>query len=508
MAGFWYPADAVELIIGRWMPSEAQTDNGEYRMTIEYSVDTCRHLSERFREEGIERPMRVSRYDPGDRLTYQMTGVAPSNRARVTVEVDRFVGGGFAGQVYRVKIIEIEPISGELAGVEVGQLCAMKILIPPSKGAKTFRDAVYFAGFQAPFSLQVLPAASRAGALWQKFIRRAAGLRFGSERAVVDIYATFVDERIGSCGEISEWVEGRTWRFEVDDNLLARKKWRPGEPDDGLGSPEYRGKKAFMAGFVDLLHEMGAHEFARQYEWWTCKSQPNALKRRDREEDPKAGLTAVDFRAGLALLPFLPMAPGDVPLIAKGVRRGSLVQFDRGDLRKLRAFVEAHPDEFADLAPALEELEACERQYRNAMPDVTHNHHRLLHDCSLWRGIWQGAVTGWRVQNKLDDARAAQLGKSWPGALLFGFTFMGIVALMLTLVGRLYPENPARPMARLTLWYGIAQVTGPAIGGWMAETAGRYTGATLLAVAVLALGLVPLTLLLRRSERLPEPVLE
>ena len=94
-----------------------------------------------------------------------------------------------------------------------------------------------------------------------------------------------------------------------------------------------------MHEFVELLHKMGAHEFARQYEWSTCKSQPNCLKRKDTEESPSEGLVAVDFRAGLALLPFLPMSPGDFKLIVQGLVRGSLVQFDRGDLEKLEQFV-------------------------------------------------------------------------------------------------------------------------------------------------------------------------
>ena len=104
-----------------------------------------------------------------------------------------------------------------------------------------------------------------------------------------------------------------------------------------------------MTEFVKLLHELGAHEFARQYEWTTCKSQPNALKRTDTEDDPTSGLIAVDFRAGLALLPFLPMSPGDFKLIAQGLKRGSLVQFDRGNLNTLEKHLNEHPEMYASL---------------------------------------------------------------------------------------------------------------------------------------------------------------
>jgi len=61
-----------------------------------------------------------------------------------------------------------------------------------------------------------------------------------------------------------------------------------------------------MAEIVRLFHDMGAPELARQYVWGTMKSQPNALKRTDSRHSEAGGLTGIDFRAGLALLPFFP----------------------------------------------------------------------------------------------------------------------------------------------------------------------------------------------------------
>jgi len=294
-------------------------------------------------------------------------------------------------------------------------------LIPPSGFSCLFRNLLYWIGFQAPFQLQVNPVAARAGALWQKLIRRGAKVKFGDERAVVDIYGTFVDEQLGSCGELSEWVEGRTWQLEVDDRLDLLRQWRKGRAVDEpqLGSPEYRAKRQFMREFVNLLHETGAHEFARQYEWSTCKSQPNCLKRQGQEEDPAAGLTAVDFRAGLTLLPFLPMSPGDVKLIGQGIARGSLVQFDRGSLVQLEKFVQTHSAEFADMQDALDELKTAERTYRNSIPDITHNHVRLLYSRKLWATIFDSAVAGWKVRNLVEQPCAERLGRSRIRAFLF-----------------------------------------------------------------------------------------
>ena len=390
-------------------------------MAVEYSVEVCRTLEEKIRTADLYRPQRLCRYDVGQQLDYDITSVAGANKGSVRLIVERFIGGGFAGQVYKVKVLTIEAKDGLITGLEAGGVYAMKILIPPSRGALLFRNLLYWVGFQGPFQLQVNPEASRAGVLWQKFIRRAAKIRFGNEDAIVDVHATFVDEKLGSCGELSEWVEGRTWRLEVDDHLDYLKKWRKGNTVDlqNLGSPEYRAKKQFMADFVKLLYDIGGYEFARQYEWSTCKSQPNCLKRQNTDDNPSKGLVAVDFRAGLALLPFLPMSPGDFKLIAKGISRGSLVQFDRGSINKLQEFVNSHSDDFADMYPMLEELKQSEDAYRNSVPDITHNHVRLLYSRRLWSTILAGAITGWKVRSLIDEQFEGKLRQSKISTLLF-----------------------------------------------------------------------------------------
>ena len=403
-------------------------------MASDYSVEICRELEDSVRAANLYRPMRVSRYDAGTELTYDVSSVGRTGTARVHLTVEKFVGGGFAGQVYRVKTTGIE---GQIEGLEVGKIYGLKILIPPSGFSRLFRNLLYFIGFQAPFQQQVNPAAAQAGALWQKLIRRGAKIRFGDENAVVDIYGTFVDEKQGSCGELREWVEGRTWRLEVDDRMDLLRQWQHGQAEDEqhVGSPEYRAKRKFMHEFVDLLYDMGAYEFARQYEWSTCKSQPNALKR-EGADDPSDGLVAVDFRAGLTLLPFLPMSPGDFKLIGKGFLRGSIVQFDRGDLKKLEAFIQAHPEEFADMHETLEELKTAEQLYRDAIPDITHNHVRLFYSRKLWSTMLNGAVTGWKVRNLIDAKHEQKLRKSTVSTILF--FFVGLIPLLGKFIRRIW----------------------------------------------------------------------
>jgi len=378
-------------------------------MAINYSIETINKLKQLYQRLEILRPRRIRRYDAGDEMTLDVTGVFPAHEGRLTIKIEDYIGGGYAGQVYRISVSNIETSGKPIEGIQTGGIYAMKILVPVSGFARFFRNFIYWLAFQGPFSLQVNPAALRAGALWQKIIRRGAKIRFGNEKTVVDCLATFVDPVLGSCGEISEWINGRMWRFEVDDNLDARRLWSTGDPDKNLGSPEYRAKKKFMADLVDLLHDMGAHELARQYEWWTCKSQPNALKRIKFNSDPKAGHVAVDFRAGLALLPFLPMCPADFWLIIKGIVRGSLVQFDRGDLTRLKEFIKNNQIDFQDMETAINELTEKEKQYRNSLPDVSHHHIKLLYSKKLWSQILSGSMESWKIKNNIDQKTYATL---------------------------------------------------------------------------------------------------
>jgi hypothetical protein len=230
---------------------------------------------------------------------------------------------------------------------------------------------------------------------------------------------------------------------------------------------------------------MGAHEFARQYEWSTCKSQPNCLKRNDIEASPSAGLVAVDFRAGLALLPFLPMSPGDFRLIAKGIMRGSLVQFDRGDTGKLEQFVKGHGDEFCDIRPMLEELKAAERVYRDSVPDITHNHFRLFCRIQLWATILDSAVTGWKVQNLVDERSHEKLRGNRTLTLLF--LVLGLLPVMGLFFRRVWARTDWRKhyWGLLTSWRYLVHTVRARVAekviGW--HRSGRIDGEHALKVA-------------------------
>jgi predicted MFS family arabinose efflux permease len=87
------------------------------------------------------------------------------------------------------------------------------------------------------------------------------------------------------------------------------------------------------------------------------------------------------------------------------------------------------------------------------------------------------------------------------GAVLFGGTFVGIVGLALTVVGRRFPANPAKAMARLTIGYGVAQIVAPAFAGYIAVATGSYRDALFLAAGMMVLGTVILLAMIGRESR-------
>lgn len=99
---------------------------------------------------------------------------------------------------------------------------------------------------------------------------------------------------------------------------------------------------------------------------------------------------------------------------------------------------------------------------------------------------------GLQIVGVLLPALFAGLAAALLGALLYGATFIGIVSLTLALVGRRSPANPGKAMARLTLSYGVAQISAPALTGRMVEASGSFDAALWLTAGVLAAGMLAL----------------
>lgn len=412
---------------------------------MEYSKQLCRELRERYEDARLEIAYHPDRYDAGDLLRVEIEGIDPALKGRAELEIDKFLGGGFAGQVYRCRLENLEiDEDGSIPGLEAGKLYAVKIIIPPSNFSRRFRNLVYWLAFQGPFSSQVNYGACRSGLIWQKLFRRAAGTRFGAEHSVKDAYASFWDGNLNSYGEITEWVEGRMWRLETDAHIRRRLDWRNVELSE-TESAEFVAKHRFMAGMVEMMHDMGAPEFARQYEWWTMKSQPNAMKRSDVGtcEGPGEGLCAIDFRAGLALLPWLPMSPGDIKLILDGLfKRRTLVQFDRCDLKKLEEYRTAHRDCLTACDAMLSELRLRDGEYRRSLPDITHHGLRIFFDRELRRDVRAGLIEGYSAARLVDADFSAKLARG--GIRFAAFHLLGVLPLLGKALRRLWGNTAHR----------------------------------------------------------------
>ncbi len=76
------------------------------------------------------------------------------------------------------------------------------------------------------------------------------------------------------------------------------------------------------------------------------------------------------------------------------------------------------------------------------------------------------------------------------GGLLYGGTFVGLVALFMSLGGKLAKDNPVILMGALTTAYGIGQVSAPLYSVAMIEHFGNYTNALFLTAAIVTSGVI------------------
>jgi predicted MFS family arabinose efflux permease len=83
---------------------------------------------------------------------------------------------------------------------------------------------------------------------------------------------------------------------------------------------------------------------------------------------------------------------------------------------------------------------------------------------------------------------AGGAGAAFVSAVLFGGTFAGITALTLTLAGHLAPSRSARLIGLLTAVFGVGQMIGPVLAGFIASRAQSFTPALAVASALVLAG--------------------
>ncbi|MEO1275992.1 MAG: YbfB/YjiJ family MFS transporter [Pseudomonadota bacterium] len=85
-------------------------------------------------------------------------------------------------------------------------------------------------------------------------------------------------------------------------------------------------------------------------------------------------------------------------------------------------------------------------------------------------------------------------------ALCLGATFMALTAIGLQEAVRRAPRNAQGVIALMTAAFGLGQIIGPALAGWLRAETGSFTAPSLMAAAVLLAGAALLFPLRRRSD--------
>jgi predicted MFS family arabinose efflux permease len=122
----------------------------------------------------------------------------------------------------------------------------------------------------------------------------------------------------------------------------------------------------------------------------------------------------------------------------------------------------------------------------------------VLHRVGLrWAFVLALAVEGIGV---LGSVALPPVAGALTGGVLLGVTFIVITAYGLQLGRQFCPQSPRRAFAFMTAAFGVGQIAGPLVAGWVAEMTGNFTMPTLLAAgALLVCILLVVPLLLNKS---------
>ena len=104
-------------------------------------------------------------------------------------------------------------------------------------------------------------------------------------------------------------------------------------------------------------------------------------------------------------------------------------------------------------------------------------------------GAW--SAYGWAC---LLEALGVAVGGLWPNAagaliaaVLLGGTFMGITALGFAAAHTQSHDQQRRSFARITAAFGVGQIAGPVVAGWLIDRTGSFVAPSLIGAAALML---------------------
>jgi MFS family permease len=113
-----------------------------------------------------------------------------------------------------------------------------------------------------------------------------------------------------------------------------------------------------------------------------------------------------------------------------------------------------------------------------------------------WAGRHWGALHAYSLAC-LTEAIGVAAGGLWPNAagallasILLGGTFMGITALGFVAARELAPEQQRRSAALMTAGFGVGQIIGPIVAGWLLDRVDSFMLPSLMGAAVLVLAAI------------------
>lgn len=346
-------------------------------------------------DQGLLHTPQRKMYFSGERVTGEVFAPDGSGLGKKAFVIREYAGSGFAGQVYRARL------EGEITGrmhSEKDQFVALKVLKPRNRWKRVFRDALFGVCFQTSYAARLREPAVRVGLLWQSLLYHGANLTYRAGEALIQPLGYFWDSGLASFVEVHPWITGRQARYAPDESLAGVQG----------STTEMTRQKLFMDFLVRLCAEAGAIGLGRQYAWDTMVSQANVLVRAA-PRPAESEFVGVDWRQGLAVPFFMPLSPGHLKIILRGLRRGEWVYFDAVDLPRLEAFsrrLRAGCSVCEDLSAHI--LKQDEK-YRSGLADLWRRGPAFFGDRTVRRAVELAAVEDWRRLGRVSPGMCERL---------------------------------------------------------------------------------------------------
>jgi len=84
-------------------------------------------------------------------------------------------------------------------------------------------------------------------------------------------------------------------------------------------------------------------------------------------------------------------------------------------------------------------LKECELEYRDSIPDITHNLLRFFYSGQLWSTLLRNTVRGWHVRNLIDDSTSGKLQGNVVG--IWFFNLLGFIPFVGKFIRRLWGQS-------------------------------------------------------------------